>query len=439
MDLTHLKTFRIAACDLNGQMRGKRVPASYAAKLDKGAVRMPLSALNVDLWGADIEDSPLVFESGDADGVLSPTERGPVPVPWTAIPTALVPMALYHDDGTPFAGDPRHALAAILARYADKGWSVVAATEMEFTLLDDSGDVPHSPRNPLTGRHLVDEAVLSVAEMDAFDAYFNDLYEGCEAMGIPAQTAISESGVGQFEINLNHQDAMRCADDAWLFKSLVRGLARKHGFAATFMAKPYAEDAGNGMHVHFSVVDSNGQNVFNNGGPEGTDLLRQAVAGCIAAMPASTLVFAPHGNSYDRLVPGAHAPTGACWAYENRTAAIRVPGGAPAARRIEHRVAGGDINPYLMLATVLGAALIGIEDEMEPPAPITGNAYEIDGLPQLAPDWPAAISAFESDPLIARILPEDLIRFMAMTKRQEIRRFAERASETHWLSYLEAV
>lgn len=439
MDLTHLKTFRIAACDLNGQMRGKRVPSSYATKLDKGAVRMPLSALNVDLWGADIDGSPLVFESGDADGVLAPTERGPVPVPWTDIPTALVPMALYHDDGTPFAGDPRHALASVLARYADKGWSVVAATEMEFTLLDDSGEAPQPPRNPLTGRHLVDEAVLSVAEMDAFDAYFNDLYDGCEAMGIPAQTAISESGIGQFEINLNHQNAMRCADDAWLFKSLVRGLARKHGFAATFMAKPYAEDAGNGMHVHFSVVDAAGRNVFDDGGPEGTDLLRQAIAGCIAAMPASTLIFAPHGNSYDRLVPGAHAPTGACWAYENRTAAIRVPGGAPAARRIEHRVAGGDINPYLMLASVLGAALIGIEDEMDPPAPITGNAYDIDGLPQLAPDWPAAITAFECDPLIARILPPDLIRFMAMTKRQEIRRFAERAPETHWLSYLEAV
>ncbi|WP_171173972.1 glutamine synthetase family protein [Ruegeria sp. HKCCD8929] len=439
MDLSNLHTFRVAACDLNGQMRGKRVPSAYAAKLDTGAVRMPFSALNVDLWGADIDGSPLVFESGDADGVLRPTGRGPVPVPWIDAPTALVPMSMHHDDGQPFAGDPRHALATVLDRYAARGWSVIAATELEFTLLDASSDTPRPPVNPLTGRRLEDEAVLSMAEMDAFDAFFTELYDGCEAMGIPAQTAISESGIGQFEINLNHQEAMRCADDTWLFKALVRGLARKHGFAATFMAKPYPDDAGNGMHVHFSVVDSAGNNVLDDGGPQGTDTLRHAVAGCLAAMPASTLIFAPHGNSYTRLVPGAHAPTGACWAYENRTAAIRIPGGAPAARRIEHRVAGGDTNPYLMLAAILGAALAGIEDSMQPPAPITGNAYEIDGLPQLAADWPSAITRFEADPLIARILPADLIRYLAMTKRQEIARFAERAPETHWLSYLEAV
>ncbi len=439
MDLSALHTFRVAACDLNGQMRGKRVPPSYAEKLDKGAVRMPLSALNVDLWGADIEGSPLVFESGDADGVLLPTDRGPVPMPWLAAPTALVPMSLHNDDETPFAGDPRHALSSVLARYAAKGWSVVAATELEFTLLDASGDQPQPPFNPITKRKLDNESVLSMSEMDAFDAFFTELYDGCEAMGIPAQTTISESGIGQFEINLNHQDAMRCADDTWLFKALVRGLARKHGFAATFMAKPYINDAGNGMHVHFSVVDAQGRNVFDNGGSDGTDELRSAVAGCLAAMPGSTLIFAPHGNSYTRLVPGAHAPTGACWAYENRTAAIRIPGGAPVARRIEHRVAGGDINPYLMLAAVLGAALIGIEDAMQPPAPITGNAYEIDGLPRLAPDWSSAVTAFENDPIVARIFPGDLIRNMAMTKRQEIARFADRPANEHWLSYLEAV
>lgn len=439
MDLSNLQTFRVAACDLNGQMRGKRVPVAYAEKLDKGAVRMPLSALNVDLWGADIEDSPLVFESGDADGVLLPTGRGPVPMPWLRTQSALIPMTMYNDDGSPFAGDPRHALASVLDRFAARGWRVIAATEMEFTLLDDSGDTPQPPKNPVTGRRTREEAVLSLDELDAYDAFFTDLYDACAAMEIPAQTAISEAGVGQFEINLNHQDALRCADDAWLFKILVRGLARKHGFAATFMAKPYADDAGNGMHVHFSVLDSAGRNVFDNGGPEGTDTLRHAIAGCLAAVPASTLIFAPHGNSYERLVPGAHAPTGACWAYENRTAAIRVPGGPTQARRIEHRVAGGDINPYLMLAAVLGTALAGIEDATTPPEPISGNAYEIAGLPQLAPDWSSAISAFQSDPMIARALPGMLVRNLVMTKQQEIRRFAELPPETHWQSYLGAV
>lgn len=439
MDLNSFQTFRVAACDLNGQMRGKRVPGGYGAKLADGAVRMPLSALNVDLWGADIENSPLVFESGDADGILRPTDRGAVPVPWLDAPTALVPMEMFREDGRPFEGDPRHALAAVLERFAARGWSVVAAVELEFTLVDAGGAAPRPPVNPLTGRRLRAESILSVAEMDAFDAFFSDLYHGCEIMDIAAQTAISESGIGQFEINLNHRAAMRCADDAWLFKALVRGLARRHGCAATFMAKPYAGDAGNGLHVHFSVLDGAGRNVFDNGGPEGSETLHRAIAGCLAAMPGSTLIFAPHGNSYERLVPGAHAPTGACWAYENRTAAIRVPGGAPAARRIEHRAAGGDINPYLMLAAVLGAALAGIEDGLAPPPPITGNAYAIDGLPQLCPDWPSAVDRLENDPLLARILPEPLIRNLAMTKRQEIAKFTQRDPETHWLSYLEAV
>ena len=439
MDLSSLSTIRIAACDLNGQMRGKRMPSAMAAKLDKGGARMPLSALNLDLWGSDIDNSPLVFESGDADGVLMPTDRGPVAMPWLANASALVPMTLHYDDGTPFMGDPRHALEAVLKRYDDQGWTVIAATEMEFNLVDASGDQPCPPKNPVTGRSLDSHAIISLAELDAFDDFFTDLYNACEAMGIPAQTAISEGGLGQFEINLNHQNALRAADDAWLFKAMVKGIARKHGLAATFMAKPYSEEAGNGMHVHFSVVDSHGNNVFDDGSDTGSDVLKHAVAGCLAAMPASTLIFAPHGNSYDRLVPGAHAPTSAAWGYENRTAAIRIPGGPPAARRIEHRVAGGDINPHLMLATVLGAALVGIEDQMAPPAPITGNAYEIADLPQLAADWNAAIDVFETDPLIARILPEMTIQNLVMTKRQELRLFAERPKETHWLSLLEAV
>lgn len=438
MDLSQFSTLRVAASDLNGQMRGKRVPSSYGAKLDKGAIRMPLSCLNVDVWGADIEDSPLVFETGDADGILFPTDRGAVPMPWLATPSALVPLTMHMEDGSPYLGDPRQALASVLDRYSARGWSVMAATEMEFSLVDPDGKRPKPPRDPRSKQRLFGPDILSVDELDAFDAFFTELYDGCQAMGLPVQTIINESGVGQFEVTLTHQAALRAADDAWLFKFLVRGIARKHGMAASFMAKPYADDAGNGMHVHFSVLDQDGNNVFDNGGPEGTETLLQAVAGCVQAMPASTLIFAPHGPSYDRLVPGAHAPTGACWAYENRTAAIRIPGGPHQARRIEHRVAGGDINPYLMLACVLGAAIEGIEEGLTPPAPITGNAYDME-LPQLAPDWAAAIDIFESDAFIARCLPARLIENMVMTKRQELAKLAEMPEKDHWKLYLERV
>ena len=438
MDLESYQTLRVAACDLNGQMRGKRVPGSYGPKLDKGSVRMPLSAMNVDIFGLDIENSPLVFETGDADGILRPTDRGPMPTPWLATNQPLIPMEMYLEDGTPFGVDPRHALKAVLARYGARGWQVIAATELEFTLVDDSGDSLSTVRNPQTGRPLQAAAVLSMAHLDAFDAFFSALYDGCAAMGIPAQATTSESGVGQFEVTLNHQNALRAADDTWAFKTLIKGLARQHGFAATFMAKPFAEDAGNGMHMHFSVLDGDGRNVFDNGGEEGTETLHAAVAGCLAAMPGSTLLFAPHANSYDRLVPGAHAPTAVCWAYENRTAAVRIPGGAYAARRIEHRVAGGDINPYLSFAAVLGAAITGIEEDMTPPPPMSGNAYDQD-FPQLAPDWENAIDRFEQDPLIAAIFPEMLISNLVLTKRQELRLMAEIPAAEQWKAYINAV
>lgn len=434
----HPRTIRVAAVDLNGVMRGKRVPASYAEKLDKGAVRLPFSVLNVDIWGEDIADSPLVFETGDADGILHPTGRGPVPMPWLATPSELHPMVLHHDDGTPFLGDPRHALQEVLNRYGARGWQVIAATELEFYLVDDSGETIAPAHSPRTGKPMHKADILSLDALDAFDAFFTDLYEAAAAMVIPAQAAISESGAGQFEINLNHGDAMKAADDAWLFKTLVRGMARKHGMAATFMAKPFADDAGNGMHVHFSVLDADGRNIFDDGGPDGTPELHHAVAGCLEAMADSTLIFAPHANSYTRMVPGAHAPTGISWAYENRTAAIRIPGGAPAARRIEHRVAGGDINPYLMLAAVLGAALVGIEDGHMPPAPITGNAYEQE-LPQLPNDWHTAIEMFGTSDMIRRIFPDKLIRNMVLTKHQEQRKLARMNSRQQTEIYLEAV
>ena len=439
MDLSAFPTFRVAACDLNGQLRGKRVPKHYADKLETGAVRMPLSVMNLDLWGADIENSPLVFDTGDADGALRPTDRGAVPMPWLDTPSALVPMTMHWDNGDAFEGDPRRALQRVLDKYADRGWNVLAATEMEFTLIDDSDDAPKAPLNPLTGKPLHASAILSVTELDAFDAFFSDIYAACTAMGIPAETIICESGLGQFEVNLNHQSALRAADDAWLFKTLLRGMARKHGFAATFMAKPYANDAGNGMHVHFSVVDKDGTNIFDNGRDDGTDLLRNAVAGCLNAMPASTLIFAPHGNSYDRLVSGAHAPTNAAWGYENRTAAIRIPGGSSKARRIEHRVAGGDTNPYLILAAILGAAIDGIEQGLTPPDPISGNAYAHKGLPELAPDWAGAVDLFETDPHIARIFHPQLIQNLVMTKRQEIARFSKIPASDQWLDWLERV
>ncbi|SEF53829.1 glutamate--putrescine ligase [Thalassococcus halodurans] len=434
-----IRTIRVAACDLNGQPRGKRVPTRFADKVVEDGTRFPLSVLNLDIWGEDIDDSPLVFESGDRDGVLHPTDRGFIPMPWLEAPTALLPIWMFHENGTPYEGDPRHALRAVIERYKARGLTPCVAMELEFFLIDDSGRKLEIPISPRSGKRRKAAETLSIRALDQFDIFFTDLYDACEAMDIPADTAISEAGLGQFEINLMHgDDALRAADDAWLFKMLVRGLARRHGFAASFMAKPYEDYPGSGMHTHFSVLDEDGNNVFDDGGPKGTDTLRHAVAGCLNAMQDSALVFAPHLNSYDRLVPDAHAPTGLCWAYENRTAAIRIPSGSPAARRIEHRVAGGDVNPYLSLAAILGAALNGIEDGKEPPAPINGNAYaqEMEHMPT---DWQTAIDRFEASPEMPRIFSKELIRNFVLTKKQELFYMAELSPTEQVEIYLDTV
>ncbi|MFL4471938.1 glutamine synthetase family protein [Tateyamaria armeniaca] len=435
----HIRTIRVAASDLNGVARGKRMPVRFADKVATDGTRFPMSVLNLDIWGEDIEGSPLVLESGDRDGVLTPTERGFMPMPWLENPSGLLPIWMYHEDGRPYMGDPRHALAAVQKRYKDKGLTPVVAVELEFFLIDDAGKRLRVPMSPRSGKRRVAGEILSLRALDQFDEFFSELYDACEAMDIPADTSISEAGLGQFEINLMHQgDALKAADDAWLFKMLVKGMARKHGFAASFMAKPYEDYAGNGLHMHYSVLDAEGKNVFDDGSATGSDMLRHAVNGCLNGMPGSTLIFAPHANSYARFVPGAHAPTGIAWAYENRTAAIRIPSGPPAARRIEHRLAGGDVNPYLSIAAVLGAAMNGIEDATDPPAPITGNAYSQD-LPLVPMTWEGAIDAFETNPETARIFDPELIRNMVMTKRQEAQYMAELSVEEQTEIYLDTV
>lgn len=437
---THdIQSLRAAVCDLNGIMRGKRIPADQARKALEGKLRMPYSALGLDIWGEDIQNNPQVFSTGDADGICHWTGRDLLPVNWTAHPTALLPLWLAGDAGDPYLGDPRRALARIIARYEALGLTPVTATELEFYLVDPDAQRPLGPVSPITGRRLDSDAALSIDEIDDFESFIHDVYEACGAQGIPVDTAIAENGIGQFEFNLKHgPDALRSADDAVFFKRTVKGIARKHGFIACFMAKPYGERAGNGFHVHFSLVDKEGRNIFDDGSDQGSDMMRHAVGGLLAAMFETTLVFAPHYNSYRRLRPKSHAPAAVAWGYENRMVAIRIPGGPSEARRIEHRVAGADANPYLVLTAILGAALVGIEREMSPGEPTTTDV-NTRPLPKLPPDWASALAAFETGELITEIFPTLLRQSFVACKRQEQETFALQVNDFELETYLEAV
>ncbi len=419
---------RAAICDLNGIWRGKLMPASQLEKVLGGGLRMPHSVPAIDIFGEDVANSPLVFASGDADGLCLPSARGALPELWQSRAAQFVPLVMAHEDGSPSAIDPRQILAGVAARLKALGLRAVMAVEMEFYLVKP-GPVP-----PQAGAQM-----LAMDNVDDYGGFFEAVYAACAAYDIPADAAISEGGAGQFEINLLHgPDPLEAADNAAFFKRIVKGVARAQGLEASFMPKPYLEAAGSGLHVHFSLLDEAGRNLFDDGSEAGSDTLRHCVNGLLKLMPASTLIFAPHLNSYRRLAPDSHAPTGIGWGYENRTSALRIPGGSSRARRIEHRVAGADANPYLLLAVLLAGVLEGLALKEKPQAPTKGNAYEA-GLAQLPADWAAAIAAFTADDALSRHLNPQFCEVFAAMKMQEFNRFAQRMSDFEIATYLTSV
>jgi glutamine synthetase len=436
-DIEILDVFLI---DVNGIPRGKKIPVRNSAQFFATGLRFPRSAFAVDIWGRDVLSAGIATQGGDNDGICHYVPGSLCRVPWLEdVPTAQVMLTMAEPDGTPFFADPRQVLKNVLALYAKKGLTPVVAVELEFHLLDGEPDLkgrPQPPVSPRTGRRSVTAQMFSLSELDEFGTVLNDIARACEHQGIPADTAVSENGPGQYEINLQHEpDALSACDHAVLMKRLVRGVVRNHGMDAAFMAKPYGNKDGNGMHVHFSVLDKAGRNIFADKGEKGTPALRHAIGGVLAAMPDSTAVFAPNLNSYRRFLPGSHAPTRVSWGYDNRTAAVRIPQSLRDATRIEHRVSGADANPYLVLAAILAGALHGMEKKIEPPAPSPASVYETDAE-RLPFTWERALEAFESSRFIAKYFGKDYSKVYLACKRQERDRMLSEVTSVEYDAYL---
>jgi glutamine synthetase len=436
-----LKFVDVFLSDLNGVLRGKRLPANQAMKLFEAGLRMPRSLIGVDVWGYDVMENGLVLETGDVDGLCFPVGPGVVPSPWAAEPAAQIMLMMGDEDGGPFAADPRQLLIDMKARLAKLDLNPVAAMELEFYLLSREVDEygrPLLPKSAATGRRITDARMYAMTELDARAPFFNDLYAACEAQGVPLGAAIVEGGAGQFEVNLMHQaDVVAAADQAALFRRAVNGVAAKHGLIASFMAKPFGALAGNGLHVHMSMLNGKGENVFSGKDDKGSETLHQAVAGLLAAAPEAMIFLAPHLNSYRRFQEGSHAPTSLAWGYENRTAAIRIPNDGPANRRFEFRIAGADANPYLLMAALLGGVLHGVENKLAPPPAINGNAYE-SGAEKVPTSWRDALSAFERGTILAPRFGALFTQVYAALKRQEIAKANERVTDFEYDSYLQA-
>ncbi|WP_110676743.1 MULTISPECIES: glutamine synthetase family protein [Salinicola] len=426
--------------DLNGVLRGKRVPRDNVVGVLEAGMRLPASVFALDVCGNTIEETGLGLASGDGDRTCSPVAGTLVTTPWAKHHNqAQMLMTMEEDDGTPFACDPRQLLKRLLARFSALALTPVIAVELEFYLIDrerDSVGAPQPPRSPATGERASQSQLYSVIELDEYADFLEDITLAAQAQRLPIDTALKECAPGQFEVNLlHHADALRACDEAVMLKRLIKGVAIRHGFEATFMAKPYSQEAGNGTHVHISLLDAAGNNVFAtaDGGDLGSPLLRHAIAGLAELMPASMAIFAPNLNSYRRFQPSLYVPMAPTWGYDNRSVALRIPSGSPRARRIEHRVAGADANPYLLVAALLAGIEHGMAHELTPPAPITGNAYE-QVEPSLPISWPQALDAWLESEVFIDSFGETFHRVYHANRRAEyeLSRQAISALEYRW-------
>ena len=426
--------------DVAGAVKGKWLARDKAAAVDAKGLPIPLSVFAQDAWGCDVAEAGLAFGTGDPDGVGRPIAGRFALVPWLGDATAQAFLDLRDGLGAPAAADPRGSLGGIVARYAAHGLTPVVAVELEFYLyrLDNGVPVPPDGAGAASRRR---NETLSLSTLAEHRALIDAIMTAAHAIGVPADGVISEAGPGQFELNILHRaDALAMADDAMLMRRIVRGLARRHGFGATFMAKPYGDASGSGMHIHASVNDASGANVLADpatGAP--SPVLFHAVAGLVAAMPETMLAFAPNFNSFRRFRPDAHAPVSAGWGHDDRSAAIRVidgtkAGGGAKATRIEHRISGADANAYLALGAMLGAMLQGIEAGAMPPPP--QDPREPGAGEPLPVEWGAAIDRFAASERAAGIFGRRLVDIIVACKRQDRAAFLSHIDRFEYDTYL---
>ncbi|MBY5926136.1 MULTISPECIES: glutamine synthetase family protein [unclassified Halomonas] len=411
--------------DLNGVLRGKRIPTDNLEKAFVSGIALPGSVFALDITGNTVEETGLGLDIGDRDQICRPVPGSLMVAPWQRDGRhAQLLMSMRDDDDGPFFADPRNVLAAQVQRLSDRGFKAVVALELEFYLVDRARDelgMAQPCKSPASGERAKESQLYSISELDEYADFLEEVHAAAKTQQLPLDTALKECAPGQFEINLIHgDDVLKACDSAVLLKRLIKGVALRHGFEATFMAKPYGGEAGNGMHVHMSLVDQNGDNVFADPdeNPHGSRLLGNAIAGLMELMPASMALFAPNLNSFRRFQPGLYVPMTPCWGYDNRSVALRIPSGANAARRVEHRVAGADANPYLLLATLLASVLHGLASDLTPPEATTGNAYR-QLTPTLTNSWSQALDLLEDSAVLAEALGRDFLKVFVANRRAE--------------------
>ncbi len=405
--------------DINGNTAGKRLPAADGEKLYQDGVMFSACSPIADCRGWGHNAGGLGRDDGDPDGIARPIQSTLQRVPWTTSPTAqtlchMVTMA----EAASLWFDPRMILADVIAQCRAAGLHPVVACELEFYLIDPrrsaDGRISYGAMPGRTAPRRAGN--LSLDAVEDMGEFLNRVDATASAQQLPVCGAVAEYGINQFEVNLRHvADPLLAADQAVLLKRLVKGVARSLGMDATFMAKPFASQPGNGLHVHVSIVDEQGRNRFGAAGGEA--LLRNGVAGMQALMYDSMALYAPNFNAQRRYL-GKFVPTSRDWGRNNRSVAFRIPPGDGEARRIEHRVAGADASPHLTMAAILAALLHGIGQRLEPGAAIDGRAAD-QGDADFPGDLMVALNRLEKSELLAKYLPARFLSLYAEVKRGE--------------------
>ena len=428
--------------DMCGVQRGKYLRRDELVPAWRDGRFFPISALVLDITGQDVPETGLVWGEGDRDLVLWPVPGSLVQIPWSEEPAAQYIAHIRDRDGSLHYADPRNLLTVIAERYGELALTPVGAVELEFFLMDRDAALsgkPMAPKSLISGARPDQYQAYHLQDLADFSPFFRDLYAYAAAQDLPAKTLISEYAPGQMEIVLRHRaDILKAADDAIMLKRLIKASAERHGLIATFMAKPYAQWTGCGMHVHASLADRAGRNVFADGDPASNALLHHALGGLMAAMADSTLIFAPNANSYRRFRRNSYAPVSVSWGIDNRTVSLRIPAGNPESRHIEHRPAGADANPYLVLAAVLAGIHHGLTCKLDPGPPMTGNGYEQQAA-RLPTDWNAAIGSFRRSGLLREYFGNEFVDCFSTLKEIEADRFNAEPTERDFNWYLRTV
>ena len=374
--------------DMHANLKGKRIRSDQFEKACEGDFVYCAGIVLLTALGETVSGIPYGEDDGDPDLPTALVPGSVAPVPWAKKPMGQAFFRQLNETGGHFFADPRTVLENALKPLKKMNLQPVVATELEFYLLDaNSPEVRIGvPKIPGTDRAQPGTQVNLSEDLFAVEGFLDDVYEWCELQSIPVSAVISEYAAGQFEINLNHvADPVLACDHAVLMKRVIKAAARKHGYTACFMAKPFAEESGSGMHNHMSLVDKNGRNYFSQGKknlalPPFSARLRHAVGGLLKLMPESTALCAPNANSYRRLSPDMFAPVEPNWGVNHRVVSVRIPESDEKNLRLEHRVAGADCNPYLVMAAVMAGVHHGLKNKIDPGPMVEQGAHIVPKL-----------------------------------------------------------